>query len=347
MARLASQMKMGFYPTPVEVVQQIKNMLHIAPGARLIDTCCGEGEALGMIAEGAGAITYGVELDRERFKAARDTLDHVLWADAVHEFVCSKGVFGLLWLNPPYDTTEGAYEQEKTRLELEFLSDHWRYLQERGVLVYIVPFMILSKVIGFLERRCRDLAILSFPDRYFWTFRQVVVICTKGRAKREEALRNREVFQAAIGIGENLAPAKLPTTANAGLKYEVPAAGKDDDFVFRSFRLDPDVALEKVKQSPVWGKVNNQVFPAIGNTDIRPLTPLREGHLAMLLASGMMNGEVIGENGQRLIVKGSVRKDSVKTKVETEDTVKHIETDRYKITVRAICFDPLEIITIQ
>jgi hypothetical protein len=341
-------MKMGFYLTPVEVVKQIKNMLRIAPGARLIVTCCGEGEALRIIADGNEARTYGVEFDRERFLKAREVLDHVLWADALHEFVSSRGAFSLLWLNPPYDTDEGGYTQEKARLEVEFLSDHWRYLQDGGVLVYIIPFLILEKVSMFFQRRCRNLAVLSFPYNHYWSFKQVVVMCVKGRPKKDESVRNEEIFQSAIRIGENIAPDKLPTTADAGLMYEVPAVKeKDDDFVFRSFRLDPDEALVKLKNSPVWNKVYDYVFPTVGNTNIKPLTPLREGHLAMLLASGMMNGEVIGDNGQKLIVKGSVRKDVVETQEETEDEIKHIQTDYYKITVRAICFDPLEIVTIE
>lgn len=348
MARLASQMKMGFYPTPVEVVEQIKKMLDIAPGARLIDTCCGEGEALQLIAEENETETYGVELDRERFLKAKEVLGHVLWADAVNEFICAKGVFGLLWLNPPYDTTVGSYEQEKTRLEVEFLSDHWRYLQDGGVLVYIVPFMILKKVASFFQRRCRDLAILSFPYNHYWAFKQVVVMCVKGRPKKEEAARNLEIFEKAIQVGENLAPDRMPTTKDAGHMYHVPPPKMtDEDFLFRSFRLDPDEALERLKTSPVWDKAQNYVFPPAGMTNIRPLMPLREGHLAMLLASGMMNGEVIGDNGQRLIVKGSVKTAADKKVTETRDTISTFETTHHEITVRAICFDPLEIVTIE
>jgi hypothetical protein len=348
MARLASQIKMGFYPTPVEVVQQIKNMLKIAPETRLIDTCCGEGEALKIIAEGNEADTYGVELDRERFLKARENLDHALWADALHEFVSSRGAFSLLWLNPPYDTTEGAYEQEKARLELEFLSDHWRYLQDGGVLVYIVPFMILNKVASFFQRRCNSLAILSFPFDHYWTFKQVVVMCVKGRPGKQETLRNIQLFEATIRTGENLAPDKMPTTADGGLVYQVPPSKEmNEDFLFRSFRLDPDEALESLKPSPAWDKAQRYVFPPAGKMNIRPLMPLREGHLAMLLASGMMNGEIMGDNGQRLIVKGSVRKEAVETEEETEEETRYIQTDCYRITVRAICFDPLEIITIE
>ncbi|MBW1953775.1 MAG: class I SAM-dependent methyltransferase, partial [Deltaproteobacteria bacterium] len=43
MARLASQAKMGYYPTPPGVVEHVKTGL-VLPGPglyRLLDTCCG------------------------------------------------------------------------------------------------------------------------------------------------------------------------------------------------------------------------------------------------------------------------------------------------------------------
>jgi len=57
---------MGYYPTPVDVVARVKEMLHMPEGARLLDPCCGEGEALALLADGTGASTYGVELDKDR-----------------------------------------------------------------------------------------------------------------------------------------------------------------------------------------------------------------------------------------------------------------------------------------
>ncbi|MCD4830951.1 MAG: DUF6094 domain-containing protein, partial [Anaerohalosphaeraceae bacterium] len=52
MARLASQEKMGYYPTPVNVVEDLKKIINIQPKAKLLDTCCGEGQALKIIAKG-------------------------------------------------------------------------------------------------------------------------------------------------------------------------------------------------------------------------------------------------------------------------------------------------------
>ncbi|MBW1987600.1 MAG: hypothetical protein JRI50_10345 [Deltaproteobacteria bacterium] len=90
MARLASQAKMGYYPTPPGVVEHVKTGL-VLPGPglyRLLDTCCGEGEALAQLAAGlSGVTTYGIELDENRVKAASQNLDHVVWGDALNELV--------------------------------------------------------------------------------------------------------------------------------------------------------------------------------------------------------------------------------------------------------------------
>ena len=343
MARLASQVKMGFYKTPVEIVNQISKIIKISSKARLLDTCCGEGEALQIISSSADSETYGVELDKERFDKAKDVLDNVVWGDSIYELVCSQKAFGLLWLNPPYDIDEGGCDQKRERLEVQFFTRHWKYLQKDGILVYIIPQHILEEVTSFLRYKCKNLSILRFPDEYYWDFSQVVIICIKDRPTKPETARNDKIFKAAI---EN--PYNLPTTEQfSSITYDIPATDNEDGFMFRSRRLDPKEAMVKVASSPVWNKVELAALPPVGMNKVHPLMPLREGHLAMLLASGMMDGEVIGQDGQKLIVKGSVKKVVDAYDKETGTADKHIETDRYEITVRAICFEPLEIIDIK
>ncbi|MDL1977046.1 MAG: class I SAM-dependent methyltransferase [Deltaproteobacteria bacterium] len=347
MARLASQIKMGFYKTPTIVVDQLKSILKIHPKARLLDTCCGEGEALSIVASNQEAATYGMELDRERFDKAKKVLDHVVWGDSLYELRTSAKAFTLLWLNPPYDLDEGDYTQQRERLEVRFLQRHWSYLADGGVLVFIIPFGTLKKVSAFFLRRSRRLVILSFPSKEFDQFKQVVLICEKGRPKKSDVEQNIETLAFATGLEVYKVPDKLPATETfqSGY-YDVPEAVDTDRFYYLSARLDPQEAIPQVKESPVWSRVARQTFPPPGHARAHPLMPLREGHLAMLLASGMMNGEVVGEDGQKLIVKGSVKKKIQESSDETETEKRHIQTDSYQITVRAICFDPLEILTI-
>jgi len=348
MARLASQIKMGYYPTPVDVVARVKEMLHMPEGARLLDPCCGEGEALALLADGTGASTYGVELDKDRMTKARETLDRVLWADGLHEVSISRKGFSLVWLNPPYDT-DVAPDGERERVEVQFLKKYWDCLQPKGVLVYIIPATSARYAAPFLCTRCTNLAVMRFPEAHFWDFKQIVIICIKARPGRDEVAANKEALEAA-----HLAPysyrvrKSIPSIIENQLSYEVPAAeAEEQNLVFRSSRLDPDEALLCVRKSSAWASAAAIVFSSKRHNEISPLMPLREGHLAMLLASGMMNGEVIGEDGQRLVVKGSVRKVQNTHVEESETETKYITTDRYEITVRAICFDPLEIIEIK
>ncbi|MGB6063166.1 MAG: DUF6094 domain-containing protein, partial [Desulfomonilaceae bacterium] len=65
--RIAGRMKMGYYPTPSRVVEQVKNFL-LFPHAPFtaLDPCCGEGLALAQLVSGTQAFTYGVELDQYR-----------------------------------------------------------------------------------------------------------------------------------------------------------------------------------------------------------------------------------------------------------------------------------------
>ena len=76
-------------------------------------------------------------------------------------------------------------------------------------------------------------------------------------------------------------------------------------------------AATVVRKSPLWQELRTATAAKSFN-DLRPLAPLRQGHLAMLLAGGFMNGEVCA-NGRHLVIKGSVRK-RVDTQVETTET---------------------------
>ena len=87
--RLAAQAKGGFYPTPERVVDLLAELIHTPTGyyhrdqetLRILDPCCGAGEALAQLAERMDAPnaipieTYGVELHRDRAEEAEKRLD--------------------------------------------------------------------------------------------------------------------------------------------------------------------------------------------------------------------------------------------------------------------------------
>jgi len=345
MARLASQEKLGFYPTPPVVVQAIKRMLNPSPKARIIDTCCGEGDALWQIAQGTDCITYGVELDKPRYLKAKQKLHHVLWCDALHEFICTRDAFSLLFLNPPYDTTDVSEEEKAERVEMQFLRKHFSLLQNGGVLVFVIPFRVATQAIRFLHTKCRELYIFRFPEDEYWVFKQVVIIAVKGKPNGKQIAESTALLSRLTDLTSYTAFEVLDDITEAELEIELPAPS-GGEIMFKSVRLDPDEAALKVKNSPLWKQVKAELFRKKSLSSVHPLMPLREGHLAMLLASGLMNGEVHGRDG-RLIIKGSVKKEKVKTDEYEGDSVKTIIRDKYKIQVRAIRFEPEpEIVTI-
>lgn len=80
MARIESQAKAGYYPTPESVCELLKTKITRQVGARLLDPCCGTGAAIADLAP-ATTTTYGIELNHERATEARTKVHQVLWGE--------------------------------------------------------------------------------------------------------------------------------------------------------------------------------------------------------------------------------------------------------------------------
>ena len=169
--RLAAQAKGGFYPTPDRVVDLIADLIHTPTGyyhrdrdtLRILDPCCGAGEALAQLAErldrpNAMSIeTYGVELHRDRAEDAARRLDRALAADLFATSI-ANGAFGLLYLNPPYD-----WDQKDKRVEHAFLTHCTRYLADGGLLINIVPRQRLAVSARYLSTHYGRMRWLGIP----------------------------------------------------------------------------------------------------------------------------------------------------------------------------------------
>ena len=139
--RLAAQAKMGYYPTPDEVTPIIARYINRRRNGliRILDPCAGEGTAVKIIGDHLTAETYGIEIDLERGKRAKEVLTQCLVTDYQNTRI-SHGSFSLLWLNPPYDWATRDNEIETSeRYERTFLRDCIPYLSPGGILVYLIP----------------------------------------------------------------------------------------------------------------------------------------------------------------------------------------------------------------
>src|ERR1700757_5174942 len=205
MARLESQAKLGFFPTPYHLVPVIFSyILPATVSANFLDPCCGEGEALNLIGLMLAGKTYGIELDRERGVQAKKIVNTVVISDAMRTRV-SDNSFSLLFLNPPYDWAVREEGEKSERLEHQFLLRFTSKLVDRGILALIVPIHVLSRSSTFLSNWYEDIRVYKFPPEDYKVFNQVVLFGRKKpKSTPDEFLRHRV---SAIGKGEIDIPA--------------------------------------------------------------------------------------------------------------------------------------------
>jgi hypothetical protein len=100
-----------------------------------------------------------------------------------------------------------------------------------------------------------------------------------------------------------------------------------------------------VRQTRSW---QDLVQPTNGEVAFTPVMPLKKGHLAMLMASGLMGTlHLTDEDGQSMLVKGRVVKvvDKVVNRDQNDpETIVERFRDRYVTTVATLSNDGLEII---
>lgn len=322
--RLEGQKLMGYFPTPDNVTSRIRSFLHFPSGqASLFDPCCGEGIALEELASQGNAVTYGIELDCARAEEAKKRLAYVICGDYRQSKV-SHGAFSLLWLNPPYDSDEGE------RKESIFLRDTTRYLQDNGVLVYIIPRHRLDERIAkLISLQFENIGVFQFPPEEYQKFKQIVVLAVK-KTKTEP---DTTILQAILHVSEKELP-ELPTDCVP--IYRMPET--KPVAIFQSNVVDMLALQDSLQKSPLWGRLDSLVSCKNSENSSRPPLPLRAGHIALVLASGFLDGEV-GEKENLHIVKGRVFKETKKTTEVLEKEIVHKETDVIRISIKILLPD--------
>ena len=322
--RLEAQAKAGFYPTPSKVVDIIKTWIgEKMPGPRrLLDPCCGTGEPAAQIAAAAGCDAYGVEINTERAKTAKPLLNKVV-AGNLFSVRARSGGFSILYLNPPYD-----FDAKDGRTELSFLKHALPYLTPRGLLLFVVPQnRITTRIARVLSAYFEDLKIRRFPADEFQSFGQIVIAgLKKARAEvNDDDLTSLTQIQFM----------DLPEMHRKEFSFTVPAVSRD--FFMRSSEFGPDELAEELKASPLWkepalGLVagEEQIRPAI-----QPLMPPRKAHLAMLIAAGLINNQVLEANGKNLLIKGTSKKVIDRFEEDTEKGIKITERERIVTQINA------------
>ena len=324
--------KLGYYPTPDVVTQAIISWLASPKPSRSFDPCCGKGLALEAVSQALHLKSYGIELSPVRFADAKTHLDVVENA-SYNEVQVGENSMGLLWLNPPYEHNHIT----KKRQEEEFLQwcahdDHSSSkLMPGGILVYIIQqqTLMVPGVAKCLVQNFSDIRVFRFPDEEFKVFNQIVVFGVKSKN---------------IILGED--PKKITALGNPSYQlpvleavsepvYIVPATRNDQAIRFYRKYLEPSevIALGQKYGAHKTKSFMDAMVPDFGHVQVsHPVMPLKKGHIARLIASGLLNNMRLTDpvNGEPVLIKGRIikKRNLINKKDDLEDDSKEVRTYR-------------------
>ncbi len=337
MARLEATARAGYWPTPPAVTASIAR--HLVPVAsagkrvlRLLDPCAGEGTAAATLAVALGAETYGIELNTERAEIARARLDHVL-ATSAFSVRLANGAFSALFLNPPY-----SHDDEQRRLEHAFLTSLTRALCPGGVLVFLIPQSRLAISARYLASHYNGFRVYRFPDPEFAAFQQIVLFATRKRQPSHDPSVQAQLES--WSGGDLTALPEAPTESSVPVP-SLPAG----EILFASLFFDPVEAAAEARRRGVWTQPQlcEQLWPA-EEKPVRPLMPLRRGHLALLIAAGFLNNVLLCQEQRRVLVKGRISKELVPVESDDDDTTIEREVLRTSVVLLDLTTGEFEVV---
>lgn len=336
--------KMGFYETSIRVAELLTTYFKPAETGRLLDPCAGEGTASSILAKALNCQSWGAELSPARAALATEKMDRLFNAPWQSCHLTNESIT-LLFLNPPYSHDRLG---DQKRLELEFLKSTTPKLMRGGVLVYIVPHVLLrdldvaSHLAGYYEH----LTAYRYPGT---EFNQVIVLAVKRQKFKVPSAEEARQVQAWADAEPPMLEAVTEPMYELLPASDKGASGQPIRFTRMDWQPEEVVdATQKrgVMASKEWLDLINP-SRALGEFK-QPVMPLKKGHIAMLMASGMMGTlRLNDEDGQPMLVKGRVVKvtEKVEEKVGKDGkTTAEVFRDRFVSTVAILRQSGIEII---
>jgi hypothetical protein len=221
------------------------------------------------------------------------------------------------------------------------------------MIVLIIPLSALkSELLRSEIARFAGLEAYTFPEgELFDRFHQLLLLGWKKSITGKQSEQNLSLLADIAEMAPNELPKLLGTTREiAGKRYNVGKVHSARSLEFRSQRLDPNRVLDLVSSATLWKDFFAHVEPPSMN-EIAPLAPMRQGHLAMLVAAGFCNGAELPDPEdatRKILIKGTVKRVSEVSsseETETHDVTRIIHTHR--IRVRMLCVNDARIEEIE
>lgn len=291
--RLAGRLKLGFYTLPVREAERIRTRLTYSERFAAVDPCVGDGVAFKKLLGSSHAHAFGIEIDAFRAEQAAQLGIEIIQANAL-TVRCPVESVSLLYLNPPYDFEVG--QQGNKRLESVFLEHTYRWLKQKGVLIFVIPQAQLKVCAKLLAEQFMDFRVYRLTEPESVQYRQVVFVAL--RRPRTVHLQDSELLQAAEYLRGVADQTEIePLTDSTDANYLVPPSSP-------ATFVDQGIPLDKVEdllpQSSAYRQVSRVLVRENSSVKGRPLTPLHGGHVSLLATAGMLNG-VFGQGEDRHI----------------------------------------------
>lgn len=324
MARLASDTKMGFYPTSVLTIKKVIDKMIQFPENKQVmalDCCCGEGEAIEFIGKEYGCRTYAIELDENRSKTATNRqIGTVLNADAVNGVRKSNTWVGLNFLNPPYgNNVMGG------RLELDFVARWGLTTSIGGALILVINQGSADEEMAKELRSQGYKPVISFYDENnsdYQKYGQFFVVLHRQLPNlRAEIHKFMSLFQNPLNIDSDIEIEKISIRTGG-----VPEMFKEIE-----------MPRWKIEEQLAKSKLRKVFFDELRQANMinSSIEHPNEGQAAILIASGALNKKLSLADGTEMILKGTSTKEKKASEQANEsgkiDKVKLV--DHYKTVV--------------
>lgn len=291
--RLAAQMLGGFYPAAEQAIAHAATFLRPPPGEpfTMLDPCAGEGAAIRRLGDCLAcprAMTYAIELDEGRAEVLKAALPEgqVLAPASIFGCRASLNSFSFIWLNPPFDYAYGGH-----RVEDQFLRTATAWLMPGGVMALVCPEDVADEYSDACQHfvsNYEHCTIMPFPEAYR-PFDEVIVFGHKRtRPNLDRAGAHRSTWktvQAPKDFTYRIPPGAGPRTFQ-----KVEPTERELEWMLACSRLRAHLAAPERSPLP------------------SPPLALGIGHVALLLASGHLDGVVRPEGKPPHVVRGTARK---------------------------------------
>ncbi|NUU53008.1 SAM-dependent DNA methyltransferase [Paenibacillus taichungensis] len=289
MARLESEAKGGFYPTPVSemelILKRITTQTH--GNISILDPCAGTGTAINQMKnhfdDSDKVSTYGIELEKSRAAEAKNHVDHFL-ACGYEDTRMSHDSFSLLYLNPPF------MQIKSERAEVQFfrnLTQPNSYLSDSALVILNVPQYTLKDLAKLISSRLEEVRVYRFTDENYDTYKQVIIYGYRKKTKTT----NEQLEDYLINLSFS-GPASIPSLDTpdwSNVCYKVIPQNKPT-LLFTSTIVSIEDILQSESEIHFMDKVYSMVEDVrFQNDHIRnPAMPLKITHQVQAIQSGAL-----------------------------------------------------------